>query len=309
MRVTIKQSSFDISATPYILQNSAFNIYDYSVLHNPGNKSGPRVLLNSSRWRFESGEESPIYRASRCDEGKRCWHAIRWSFRTENPVRLGGSFPLVKPIIVAVTSRLLTGLVLERPLHTRGTYTYIRPAFTCVQVKDCVCVCVCVETHIVLEQGDTRRWDKPRFDHCAMVLRFYYGGHILMGHYLNTLYPDSRSVSYSLGMWKKEKSIPSNLSFSFFFRSSSFSTLFSLLLPFPFERRDASVHSSPLLVLPSVFSTAFSLCFWSIVRENARLDVNRYRGYFHVCWITRSSKSDRLAKFRWGWTIHSKEFL
>lgn len=155
MKVTIKQSPFDIFAIPYILlQNSAFNIYDYSVQRNPGNKSSPRVLLNSSRWRFESGEESPIYRVSRCDEGKRCWHAIRWSFRTENPVRLGGSFPLVKPIIVAVTSRLLTGLVLERPLHTRGTstYTYIRPrVYMCTSER--LCLCMRIETPSFSSKG------------------------------------------------------------------------------------------------------------------------------------------------------------
>lgn len=180
MKVTIKQSPFDISATSYILlQNSAFNIYDYSILRNPGNKSSPRVLLNSSRWRFESGEESPIYRTSRCDEGKRCWHAIRWSFRTENPVRLGGSFPLVKPIIVAVTSRLLTGLVLERPLHTRGTstYTYIRiHAFACVRVKGCV-VCACRDTHRSWAKGHTTMRQTTVWPLCGSVTALLRGPH------------------------------------------------------------------------------------------------------------------------------------
>lgn len=178
MKITIKQFLFDISAAPYILlKNSAFNIYDYSVLRNPGNKSSPRILLNSSRWRFESGEESPIYRTSRCDEGKRCWHAIRWSFRTENPVRLGGSFPLVKPIIVAVTSRLLTGLVLERPLHTRGTstYMYIHPR-VCMCTSERLRLCVRVE-HRSWARGHTTMRQTTVWPLCGSVTALLRGPH------------------------------------------------------------------------------------------------------------------------------------
>lgn len=168
-----------------------------------------------------------------------------------------------------------------------------------------VALCVRVETHIVLEQGDTRRWDKPRFDHCAVVLRLYYGGHILMGHYLNTLYPDSRSVSYSLGMWKKEKSTLSNLSFFDRLLSRHFSRYSFLFL---FERRDASVphllSSSLSQFSPHFFSLFLIDRSWK--RASRRKSLS---SHFHVCWITRSSKSDRLAKFRWGWTITRKNFF
>ena len=143
-------------------------------------------------------------------------------------------------------------------------------------------------THVVLEQGDTRRWDKPRFDHCAVVLRRYYGGHILMGHYLNTLYPDSRSVSYSSGMWKQGRkegaaepsSLPCSLSLSFPFSTASSSSSTLLVTTSFFSVPSDAARPPPASFFPprcsSVFS-AYFLCFWSIVGENASLHVNRYR--------------------------------
>lgn len=143
-------------------------------------------------------------------------------------------------------------------------------------------------THVVLEQGDTRRWDKPRFDHCAVVLRRYYGGHILMGHYLNTLYPDSRSVSYSSGMWKQGRkegaaepfSLPCCLSLSFPFSTASSSSSTLLVTTSFYSVSSDAARPPPASFFPPRYSsvfTAYFLCFWSIVGENASLHVNRYR--------------------------------
>jgi len=90
-------------------------------------------------------------------------------------LRLDGFFPLVKPIIAAVTSRLLTGPRLPSWL---------------VNVS-------------VLYVGMAKRdgQDKPQFSY--LMWWCYYGRHILIKHYLNTLYPSSGSVSYSSEMWKE----------------------------------------------------------------------------------------------------------
>jgi len=79
----------------------------------------------------------------------------------KNPVRLDGSFPLVKPIIAAVTSRLLTCPRLPSR-HMSVSVFYVGMA-----KRD--------------GQG------KPQFDY--LMWWCYYERHILMEHYLNTLYP------------------------------------------------------------------------------------------------------------------------
>lgn len=87
-------------------------------------------------------------------------------------LRLDGFFPLVKPIIAAVTSRLLTGPRLPSwPVNVSVLY-------------------------VGMAKRDGQ--DKPQFSY--LMWWCYYGRHILIKHYLNTLYPSSGSVSYSSEM-------------------------------------------------------------------------------------------------------------
>jgi len=89
-----------------------------------------------------------------------CVSSVR--FPEKNPVRLDGSFPLVKPIIAAVTSRLLT----------------------CPRLPSRH-MSVSVSKYIGMVKRDGQ--GKPQFDY--LMWWCYYGRHILMEHYLNTLYP------------------------------------------------------------------------------------------------------------------------
>lgn len=73
----------------------------------------------------------------------------------ENPVRAGGSFPLVKPIIVAVTSRLLTGLVLSYDARIR-----VRRTSLAGNPRD-----ECLRPFVLVRIGARGKRDKPRFDH------------------------------------------------------------------------------------------------------------------------------------------------
>ena len=140
-----------------------------------------------------------------------------------------------------------------------------------------------------------------------------------MGHYLNTLYPDSRSVSYSLGTWMKGRkgaSSPArNLSlypatFLFLLVSRPPRHFSSLLLPFPFratrrERKNPDRPSS-LPRYSSAFSTRVFPPLFLIdrsagTRESPRKSLS---DHFHVCWITRfdpkvGSFDLRLPKCRW----------
>lgn len=135
-----------------------------------------------------------------------------------------------------------------------------------------------------------------------------------MGHYLNTLYPDSRSVSYSSGMWKQGRkegaaepfSLPCSLSLSFPFSTASSSSSTLLVTTSFFSVSSDAARLPPSLFLSSSLLLGFHRVFSLFLidrwreRESPRESLS---GHFHVRWITRSPKSDRLTKCQWGRTI------